>query len=56
MILKEHAVGYCQGDSVICRPKANTKAVMFFVNEKHFWFHLSNYEFSIIFEEKENEN
>ena len=48
-ILKEYAVGYCKGDSVPCRAKPNTFAVMYFINNRHFWFHLSSYEFFRIF-------
>ena len=48
-ILKEHAIGYCEGEAVPCRAKEDTKAVMYFIDNKHFWFHLSNYEFYAIF-------
>jgi hypothetical protein len=47
--LREKAIGFCDGTSVPCRPKPETQAVMYFVNEKHFWFHLTNKEFAIIF-------
>jgi hypothetical protein len=49
LLLAESAVGYCDGKSVPCRPKVETMAVMFFSNEKHFWFHLTEKEFSTIF-------
>lgn len=48
-LLRSHAVGYCEGDLVPCRPKLDTMAVMYFIEDKHFWFHLSTKEFSIIF-------
>jgi len=48
---REYAVGYCDGESLMCRNKQNHKAVMFFKNGVHFWFHLRNNEFSKIFED-----
>jgi len=47
--LQDHAVGWCMGDAPICRPKNNCKAVMFFKDGEHFWFHLMNKEFDAIF-------
>jgi hypothetical protein len=52
-ILKKYAVGWCYGENLICRPKANHIAVMFFKDYKEFWFHLRDYEFEKIFQEKE---
>lgn len=43
-ILK-YAVGHINREKLSVRPKKNCKAVMFFVNEKHFWTHLTNKEF-----------
>lgn len=48
-VLREHAVGYCDGGSVPCRPKPDTVAVMYFVDDRHFWFHLSASEFCKVF-------
>lgn len=48
-ILREHAVGYCEGNSTLCRPKEGTIAVMYFIEDRYFWFHLSNKEFAVIF-------
>lgn len=48
-IIKQHAIGYCRGESLLCRPKGNTVGVMFFVDNIFFWTHLSVLEFSIIF-------
>lgn len=49
-IIKKYAIGYYEGESLVCRPKPNTKAVMFLVDDRLFWTHLSNKEFKIIFE------
>jgi hypothetical protein len=46
--LNRYAVGYCKGENLVCRPKINHTAVMFF-KECHFWFHLRNEEFDAIF-------
>jgi hypothetical protein len=43
------AVGWCPGDLTACRPKEGHKAVMYFVNGEHFWFHLRDHEFEAIF-------
>lgn len=48
-ILRRYAIGYCIGENLLCRPKLNHKAVMFFKNDLHFWFHLTNREFERIF-------
>ena len=39
-LLRLHALGWCRGESIPCRPKLNTIAVMFSVNDRAFWFHL----------------
>lgn len=48
-ILRKHAVGWCRGESLPCRPKDGETAVMFFKDGRHFWFHLRNHEFEVIF-------
>lgn len=48
MLLK-HAVGWAKGESIPCRPKANTKAVMFLVDDREFWTHFNLDEFDNIF-------
>jgi len=48
-IIKEYAIGYCKGESLPCRAKPNHKAIMFYKNGVHFWFHLTNKEFEEIF-------
>lgn len=50
--LKEHAVGWCPAERLLCRPKIDHKAVMFFKDGHHFWFHLTNKEFGGIFNEQ----
>lgn len=51
--LRKHAVGWCYGENLLCRPKANHIAVMFEKDEVQFWFHLRNEEFIKIFQQKE---
>ena len=48
-VLRECAVGYCDAERLLCRPKINEKAVMFFKDDYHFWGHLRNKEFSEVF-------
>jgi hypothetical protein len=47
--IKRYAVGYCDGSELMCRPKENHIALMCFVNNEHFWFHLRKEEFNEIF-------
>jgi hypothetical protein len=48
-ILRNHVVGYADGQQVPCRAKEGTIAVMFFKGEEHFWFHLRDAEFEAVF-------
>lgn len=48
-IIKKYAIGYCDGASLVCRPKVDCIGVMFFKDEINFWFHLTKKEFNIIF-------
>ena len=48
-IFKQYAVGYCNGENLICRPKINHKAVMFCKDGDYLWFHFTNKEFEEIF-------
>jgi hypothetical protein len=50
-LLRKYAVGYCNGEKSLFRPKKNTTAVMFFINNTHFWTHLTNKEFKQCFPE-----
>jgi hypothetical protein len=47
--IRKHAIGYCNGESLVCRPKANTKAVMFWDGNNNWWTHFTNSEFDRIF-------
>jgi len=53
--LRKYAVGWCHGENLICRPKQNHIAIMFFKNGKHFWFHLRTHEFNKIFQESKKQ-
>jgi pyruvate-formate lyase-activating enzyme len=48
-VLREHAVGWTWGESLMCRPKKNEIATMFYRNGEYFWFHLRRNEFYEIF-------
>ena len=52
-LIKKHAVGYCIGEELICRPKIGTIGVMFLKDDEFFWTHLTRKEFKIIFPECE---
>lgn len=52
-IIKKYAIGYCDGEELICRPKKNCMGIMFLKDNDYFWTHLTNKEFNIIFKEKE---
>lgn len=43
------AVGFTEANKLHVRPKADCIAVMFFVQNTHFWTHLTNKEFLICF-------
>ena len=49
--LIKYAIGYTDGEKLSVRPKKNCKAVMFFIDNKHFWSHLTNKEFKIFYYE-----
>ena len=48
-ILQEYAVGWAWGENLMCRPKENEVAIMFYRNDEYFWFHLRANEFYEIF-------
>lgn len=55
-ILRSKAVGFCKGESLVCRPKEKVMAVMFWIGEKseiddHWWFHFRLKEFKKIWPE-----
>lgn len=45
----EKAIGFCEGAGLLCRPKYNTYAVMFWDGNTEWWTHFSKYEFERIF-------
>ena len=47
-LIKEYAIGYQDGERLLCRPKVNHKAIMFYKDRIHFWQHLTNEEFESI--------
>jgi hypothetical protein len=48
-ILREHAVGYCKGENLWFRSKANEVAIMCYKDGRHFWFHIRRKEFDEVF-------
>jgi hypothetical protein len=48
-IFRKYAIGYLEGEHLICRPKINHTAVMFLKDSYYFWFHLRNDEFKEVF-------
>lgn len=48
-VLQKYAIGYIDGSKLFCRPKPNTKAVMFLVNGEFQWCHLFEQEFQKVF-------
>jgi len=47
--IREYAIGYISGEKLFCRPKRNTMAVMFLVDDEFQWCHLTIEEFNGIF-------
>lgn len=45
----KYSFGYCDAKYLLCRPKANNYAVMFFKDDIFQWFHLTKKEFNVIF-------
>lgn len=45
----QYAIGYCDAENLVCRPKVDCKAVMFYKDGQLCWFHLFNSEFDAIF-------
>jgi hypothetical protein len=58
-ILRQHAIGWCPGEQVVCRQKTGLVAVMFWVaetnnadhfnDERLFWTHIRQNEFEEVF-------
>ena len=51
LTLQKYAIGWCKGENLVCRPKEGHIAIMFFKDEKQFWFHLRDQEFQQIFQD-----
>jgi hypothetical protein len=47
--LRKHAIGYCPGESLVCRPKTEHVGVMLVIDDVPMWFHMRNSEFGAIF-------
>ena len=52
-ILRKYAIGYCEAESLVCRPKINCFAVMFLKDDVLSWCHLTKNEFNVIFLRRE---
>jgi hypothetical protein len=50
-VLRKHAIAWCDGAKVLCRPKPGRIAVMFRLDDWEFWTHLRTSEFRICFPE-----
>jgi len=48
-IIKTYAIGYCNGESLICRPKQNYYAVMFYSDNEYWRTHFNRKEFEKCF-------
>lgn len=48
-ILRSHAVGWCRGENLMCRPKVGQIALMCFKDGEHLWFHIRKKEFEEVF-------
>jgi hypothetical protein len=49
-IFQKHAIGFCPAERTPCRPKLDAMAIMFYVKDTEFWFHMRRDEFDILFE------
>jgi len=47
--IRKHAVGWCPGEELLCRPKPGTVGVMFLQDEEFWWTHLTVYEFAAVY-------
>jgi len=47
-VMRQYAVGWAPGNQLFCRPKLDHVGVMFFKDDRHFWVHLRNAEFDLI--------
>jgi len=49
-VVRRYAIGWCEGEALVCRPKEDHVAVMFEKDGVWFWNHLRKNEFQFIFE------
>lgn len=49
--IRDHAIAWCEGISLLCRPKTDTIGVMFLQGEFQWWTHLTREEFDACFPE-----
>jgi len=49
--IRDHAIGYLDGERLWVRSKKETMAVMFWLKDHYFWTHLTKKEFFICFPE-----
>jgi hypothetical protein len=49
--IKQYAIGWCKGEAVVSRPKADRVALMFLKDDNYFWTHITLEEFNNIFKE-----
>lgn len=47
--LRKHAIGYIPAERLRCRPKENEVAVMFLIEDRFVWTHLSSNEYERVF-------
>lgn len=48
--IRDMAVGFTEGERLHVRPKPGQISVMFFIDGRHFWTHITKKEFSIVFD------
>lgn len=53
-LLRKHAIGYCDAETLNCRPKFNQYAIMCWnpITYDNFWFHMFKEDFIKIFLDK----
>lgn len=52
-VIRKHAVGFLESDNLWIRPKEGCVAVMFFIEDRYFWTHLTRSEFDFCFKIRE---
>lgn len=49
--LKKYAIGWCNAEGLLFKPKQDEVAIMCFKEGRHFWFHIRRKEFDKIWKE-----